>query len=100
MKLGILVTTDKYRDDIIGLTEAVLKRGHAVIIFFMDEGCRLAIDKDIVALKDRTGVSMSLCDLNRGKIGIAKQDIREDIICGSQYDNALMNREADKVIVF
>jgi sulfur relay (sulfurtransferase) complex TusBCD TusD component (DsrE family) len=100
MTLGILVTTDKYKDDIVGIAEAAVERGHRIIIFFMDEGCRLITDKKIVSLKDRYGVSMSLCDYNRKKMGILDKDIPEGIICGSQYDNAVMNRESDKVIVF
>ncbi|MEW6738888.1 MAG: hypothetical protein ACOYU2_08265 [Nitrospirota bacterium] len=99
MTLGILVTTDKYRDDVVGITEAAVGRGHRVVLFFMDEGCRLITDSRIVSLKDRDGVSMSLCDFNRKKMGISDEEVPEGIICGSQYDNAVMNRESDKVIV-
>ncbi|WP_333655215.1 hypothetical protein [Dissulfurispira sp.] len=100
MTLGILVTTDKYRDDVVGITEAAVGRGHRVVLFFMDKGCRLITDSRIVSLKDRDGVSMSLCDFNRKKMGISDEEVPEGIICGSQYDNAVMNRESDKVIVF
>lgn len=100
MTLGILVTTDKYRDDVVGITEAAVGRGHRVVLFFMDEGCRLITDSRIISLKDRDGVSMSLCDFNRKKMGISDEEVPEGIICGSQYDNAVMNRESDKVIVF
>lgn len=100
MTLGILVTTDKYKDDIVGITEAAVCRGHRVIIFFMDEGCRLITDSRIISLNGRDSVSMSLCDFNRRKMGLLDRDIPEGIICGSQYDNAVMNRESDKVIVF
>lgn len=99
MTLGILVTTDKYRDDILGIAEAAVTRQHKVIIFFMDEGCRLITDKKIASLKDRGNVIMSLCDYNRKKMGIL-DEVPEGIICGSQYDNALMNKESEKVIVF
>jgi predicted peroxiredoxin len=100
MTIGMLITTDKYRDDIVGITEAAVGRGHRVIIFFMDEGCRLVADKKIASLKENGGVSMSLCDYNRKKMGLLDKDIPEGITCGSQYDNAVMNRESDKVIVF
>jgi hypothetical protein len=59
----------------------------------------LITDSRIVSLKDRDGVSMSLCDFNRKKMGISDEEVPEGIICGSQYDNAVMNRESDKVIV-
>jgi predicted peroxiredoxin len=100
MTIGMLITTEKYRDDIVGITEAAVSRGHRVVLFFMDEGCRLITDSRIVSLKDRDGVSMSLCDYNRKKMGLLDKDIPEGIACGSQYDNAVMNRESDKVIVF
>lgn len=99
MIFGILITTDEYRDDIIGLTEASIKRGHRVILFFMDQGCKLATDKRIAALCSMDNVQMSLCDLNRRRIGLLDKDIPESITCGSQYDNAVMNKESDKVIV-
>ncbi len=100
MTLGILVTTDKYGDDIKGIAQAAVKRGHKVILFFMDEGCRLATDRGIVSLCSSDSVSISMCDYNRKKMGIAKEDVTAGITCGSQYDNAAMNRDADKVIVF
>ncbi|BCB96847.1 hypothetical protein JZK55_17690 [Dissulfurispira thermophila] len=99
MTLGILVTTDRYKDDIIGITETAVNKGHRVLIFFMDEGCRLVTDKKIISLMERDGVSMSLCDFNRKKIGLSDEETPEGITCGSQYDNAVMNKESDKVIV-
>ncbi len=100
MTLGILVTTDRHRDDIIGITEAAVRRGHRVVIFFMDKGCRLIKDAEIIRLCSYGSVSMSICDLNRKQMGIADMDVPAGIACGSQYDNAVMNRESDKVIVF
>lgn len=97
MTLGILVNTDKNKEAIIGITKASIKRGHRVILFFMDEGCNLLKDGEITALRNIEGVSISICDFNRKKIGI--KDIPEGILCGSQYDNAVMNRESDKVII-
>lgn len=100
MTLGMLVNTDKHADDIIAITKIAVERGHSVIIFLMDEGCRLATDRRISSLLDMKGVKMSLCDLNRAQMDISKEEIPEGITCGSQYDNAVMNRDADKVIVF
>lgn len=100
MTLGILVTTDKFREEIIGISKTAIRKGHRVIIFFMDEGCNLMMDKSIISLKDIHNITMSICDYNRKKMGILDKDIPKDIICGSQYDNALMNRESDRVIVF
>ncbi|MCI4624567.1 MAG: hypothetical protein L3V56_01245, partial [Candidatus Magnetoovum sp. WYHC-5] len=62
MTIGLLVTRDKYKEHIIGLTNAALKKGHKVIIFMMDDGTRHSQDKDVVALKELKDVEMSLCD--------------------------------------
>ncbi len=34
MTLGILVTTDKYKDDIVGIAEAAVERGHRIYYLF------------------------------------------------------------------
>lgn len=99
MTIGILVNTDKNAVAVSGIIKAALSKGHRVILFFMDEGCRLVKDSDITGLSSTDGVRMSLCDFNRKSLGIEDAAIPEGIIMGSQYDNALMNSEADKVIV-
>jgi hypothetical protein len=99
VKLGILINTNRHKEAIIGITNEAIKRGHQVILFFMDEGCLLLMDKEILSLRKLDDVSMSVCDLNRRKIGIKDEEILVGIRCGSQYDNAVMNKEADKVIV-
>ncbi len=99
MKLGILVNTNRHKETLIGIVNEAIKRGHKVILFFMDEGCLLLRDEEILSLRKLEHVSLSVCDLNRRKIGIKDEEILEGIPCGSQYDNAVMNKEADKVIV-
>ncbi|KJR40907.1 sulfur relay, DsrE-like protein [Candidatus Magnetoovum chiemensis] len=99
MVLGLLVTRDGYKDDIIGLTKAAVSKGHKVIIFMMDDGTRHSQDKDIVALKDLEGVEMSLCDHSAKLRNITTDMIPKGITAGSQYQNAVMNQDADKVIL-
>ncbi len=99
MKLGILVNTDRHQDDLIGLTEAALSRGHEVLVFFMDDGVKLLTSPSVTRLCENEGVDMSFCDYTTQKNGVSKEGICGDIICGSQYNNATMNHEADRVIV-
>ncbi len=99
MKLGILVNTDRHADDLVGLTKAALSKGHQVIVFFMDEGVRLLTSPNVTGLCEDPKVNMSYCDYTTQKNGISKEGICEKIICGSQYNNAMMNHEADRVIV-
>lgn len=99
MKLGILVNSDKHRDDVIGLTQAALAKGHEVTLFTMDSGTRLLTDPSYNELCRRPGVVMSFCDHSAKQGGVAAGNIPDAIVRGSQYDNAVMMHTADKVIV-
>ncbi len=99
MKLGILVNTNKQLDDIIGLTEAAASRGHEVIIFAMDEGTRLLEEPLFTGLSAKENVNMGFCDHSALQLGVNKEGLTEEIVVGSQYDNAVMDHESDRVIV-
>ncbi len=100
MVVGILVTTDLYKEDLICITEAAIKRGHRVMIFLMDRGVLLVKAKEVADLRNLPGVlSFSLCDLNLKRSGISENEVPEGIICGSQYNNAVMVHDADRIIV-
>ncbi len=99
MKLGILVNTDRHAEDIAGLTKAAISKGHEVIIFMMDTGVKLLSNPSITALCSNPEVHMSFCDHSTGKLGVSKEGCPGKIACGSQFDNATMNHEADRVIV-
>jgi predicted peroxiredoxin len=99
MKLGILVNTDRHADDVVGVTRAALAKGHEVAIFMMDSGNYLLGNPEINALSNEAGVSMAYCDHSVQKLGVSKEGVSEKMTCGSQFDNANMNSDADRVIV-
>ena len=99
MKLGILVNTERHADDLVGLTKAALSKGHQVIVFFMAAGVKLLANPAVTNLCRNSGINMSFCDYTTQKNGISKEGICEKIVCGSQYNNATMNHDADRVIV-
>ncbi|MBF0538148.1 MAG: hypothetical protein HQL03_07845 [Nitrospirae bacterium] len=99
MIIGLLVTRDGFKEDIVGLTKAATGKGHSVIIFMMDDGIRHCKDKDIQALKDLPGVSMSLCDHSAKLRDVTEDMIPACITAGSQYQNSVMNQDADRVIL-
>jgi len=99
MKLGILVNTDRHLDDVVGITKAAVSKGHEVILFAMDDGTRLLEKPDYTDLSRLQGVTMSFCDHSAQKIGVKTDGVPEAIVCGSQYNNAAMDHDADKVIV-
>ncbi len=98
MKLGILVNTSRHLEAVLGITRAALRRGHEMI-FTMDEGVRLFAEPRYRELCKLQGVKMSFCDHNAVRLGLDKGPIPAEVVCGSQYDNALMNHECDKVLV-
>jgi len=99
MKLGILVNTDKHLEHTLGLTKAAIAKNHEVIIFIMDEGTRLLENDSFVALAKLPAVSISLCEHSAKGYGINTKDLSKDINCASQFNNAMMNHNADRVIV-
>jgi predicted peroxiredoxin len=98
MKLGILVTTDQNLDAVLGLAKAAVSKGHEVVIFNMDTGTKLLGDGSFRELCKTSGVTMSFCDHSAGLENVSKEGIPDDIVCGSQFNNATMTNESDKVI--
>ena len=99
MKLGILVNTDTHLIEIIGLTKAAVERGHDITVFTMDSGTRLFKHTEYSDLCRLSRVKMSFCDLNAKLFNAPTDDIPEEVVCGSQFDNATMMHECDKVII-
>ncbi|RDH84011.1 MAG: hypothetical protein DIZ80_07705 [endosymbiont of Galathealinum brachiosum] len=98
MVLGLLLITNGYKEDVIGLIKAGLNKGHTVNVFMMDEGVFYCQDKDIVALNDSDKISMSLCDRSCHLRGITAEMIPQSITEGSQLQNAMMHNAADRII--
>lgn len=100
MKLGIVVTSDRHLDHIIGLARAASKKGHGVSIFAMDTGTRLLGNTDFTKLCAEDNVVMSLCQHSAEEQGVNTEGISKEIVLGSQFNNAMMNNESDRVVVF
>lgn len=99
MKLGIFVNTDRHLAAVIGIAKAAVSKGHEVIIFNMDDGTKLLGDSAFKELCKTKGISISFCDHAATHLGISKEGIPAEIICGSQYNNAVMVNSSDRVIV-
>lgn len=99
MKLGIMVTTDRHLDLLRGITQAALARGHSVAIFATDEGTKLIADSSFYSLSDLPGVTMGYCDHSAQHYGDRPAGLPAAVASGSQFENAIMNSESDKVIV-
>ena len=99
MRLGILVNTDRHLNDIVGLAKAALLKGHEVDIFNMDEGTKLLNTPEFQELCSFRVCYMSYCDHSAKDVGAVTEGLPEVIVCGSQYNLAVMMHDADKVIV-
>ncbi len=93
-KLGILLNSDKYRDDVVGIIKAAKAAGHDVSVFMMDDGTLLASD---VSSECSGEASFAYCDHSAEPRGV--KDV-EGATAGSQYQNAVMMHDSDKVVVF
>ncbi len=99
MKLGIFVNTNRHLNHIVGIVKAALAKGHEVVIFNMDDGTKLLGTPEFAELCRTKGVSMSFCDHSAKGLNVATDGLPAEIVCGSQYNNAVMNHDADRVIV-
>jgi len=99
MKLGILVNTKEHLAAINGITRSAAARGHQIVIFAMDEGTCLLEDEGYTALALLPEVAMSYCDHSAQELQVNTEGLHASILRSSQYSNAEMNHNADKVLV-
>lgn len=98
MKLGIIITTDRHLDHVIGIAQAANSKGHEVSIFAMDTGTLLLNNPKFRALCRLENVVMSVCQHSASEQGVNTDGVSKEIVLGSQFNNAMMNNESDKVI--
>ena len=99
MKLGILVNTDRNTKSLAGLTKAAVSKGHEVVLFLMDEGVKLLQKAPIANLLKTREVTLTFCQYSADVIGVTANGIFREAVSGSQYDNACMIREVDRLVV-
>ncbi|MDA8089796.1 MAG: DsrE family protein [Nitrospiraceae bacterium] len=100
MKIGILVTQTPYANKIIEITKEAVKRGHIVSIFMTDDGIYLIKNGAVADLRKLDNVDMSLCNYSAKGRNLDESEIPEGVINGTQYQNALIHNECDKVLIF
>jgi len=97
MRLGILIINSAYKDFILPVLRAASMRGDQVEIFIMDEGCPITGDPEFQELARGKDVRSTICDLNRRQRGM---EAPLEVKIGSQFDNARMVHECEKILVF
>ncbi len=99
MKLGIFVNTNRHLNHVVGIVKAALAKGHEVVMFNMDDGTKLLGTPEFAELCKTKGVAMSFCDHSAKGLNVTTEGLPSEIVCGSQYNNAVMNHDADRLIV-
>jgi predicted peroxiredoxin len=99
MKLGIFVNTNRHLKHVVGIVNAALAKGHEVVMFNMDDGTKLLGTPELAALCKTKGVAMSFCDHSAKGLNVVTEGLPPEMVCGSQYNNAVMNHDADRLIV-
>ena len=99
MKIGILVASDRHLAQVCGITQAAVGKAHAVALFATDTGTKLLADHRFAALSALPGVTISYCDHSAQRYGGRPTGLPAAIRPGSQFDNAVMTSESDKLVV-
>ncbi len=99
MKLGIFVNTNRHLNHVVGFVKAALAKGHEVVMFNMDDGTKLLGTPEFAEFCKTKGVSMSFCDHSAKGLNVSTEGLPAEIVCGSQYNNAVMNHDTDRLIV-
>jgi predicted peroxiredoxin len=97
-KLGIMVTQYANLEHIIGVTKAARAAGHPVQIFMTDEGVKFSREPKFLELLNVDGVEISVCDHSCEQVGL--HDKTEGISYGSQYNNAGMLHDNERILIF
>jgi len=97
-QLGILVTNYANREHIIGVVKAARKAGHPVRVFLNDEGVKFTCDPKLLEVLSGEGVETAVCDHMCGVHCITEK--AGSVTYGSQYDNACMLHDSERVLVF
>jgi predicted peroxiredoxin len=99
MKLGIFVNTNRHLNHVVGIVKAALAKGHEVVMFNMDDGTKILGTPEFAELCRTKGVTMSFCDHSAKGMNVTTEGLPAEIVCGSQYNNAVMNHDADRLII-
>lgn len=100
-KLGILVSSDKYLNHVVGLAKAAKAKGKEVKVFFTADSVFLTQDAEFQELLD-AGAEVSICDKSYKGFDLHNtyKEKLEGVVHGSQDNNAEMAAEVDKYVVF
>jgi hypothetical protein len=97
MRIGIVATHESSGAHLLGLAAAAAARGWPCRCFLTDSGVKLVADDRLVALAKSGAIRLDVCEhswhhFNEGPAP-------EGATLGSQFQNAELVRECDRVVV-
>ncbi|NOZ77499.1 MAG: hypothetical protein GXO65_07600 [Euryarchaeota archaeon] len=101
MELGILVSTDRHLNHVVGLTKAARDKGIGVRIFFTADSVFLTQDPEFQELLD-AGAEVAMCDKTYKGFDLDKtfKPELEGVKHSNQDWNARMASQVDRYVVF
>lgn len=103
MRFGLVVTTEEFGHHVSGLLEAAIDRGWTCRCFLTDRGVRLLKYQPFKDLACAKQLKVNVCEHSWEMFGwetLQQDSGTEQIQMGSQYQNAELVHECDKVLVF
>jgi len=98
MHFGLVVTTEEFGQHVSGLLSAAVNRGWTCRCFLTDRGVRLLNYAPFMALTYAGQIKVNVCEHSWEVFGTGPHP--EKIQMSSQYQNAELVHECDKVLVF
>jgi hypothetical protein len=102
MRLGVVVTEDRYGGEALALLEGAARREWELRCFLTDSGVRLLNDERFRRFLDDTDAHVSLCELSVDRydgIDPHADGLDERVIVGGQYQDAELVKNTDRVVV-
>lgn len=100
MILGLVVTDDRYPEEVIALARAGFEKGWTVRCFLTSFGVRML---EYQAFADMTGdLGISACEHSlkqHSRAESAARELQDRIVIGGQYQNAELTRQSDRMLV-
>lgn len=102
MRIGVVITDDKYINDAIGLLKTASSRGFETVCFLTDRGILLLNFDNFTDFVDKINCEVSVCEYSIDRLGETKniEKFKDKIVIGGQYQDAELVSRSDKVIVF
>ncbi|MDX9714681.1 MAG: hypothetical protein RBT37_04545 [Dissulfurispiraceae bacterium] len=100
MQIGFLIINPEFVDSIFELLEASLKRGHSIRVFMTDAGVKLLENKLMLIHASSLKIQINFCSHSAKKHHVDTSILPKEMVPSTQYQNALMHNECDRVLIF